>query len=565
MPTFGWIGISLALATGAFIVLSARVGHPRHRLLATGIWVLSWIPLVISFFTHKDAIEARTELVEDAVLSHLPHIAVVLFLLMIGYLVRVLFPTDKTAARELNEEELKARVEGDLAQLVFVLDKADAALDALIAAIPPEGTISAHENALLRERWATFIEASFELEVLKAQYRGFYSLNPLGDAHARCFLVAYAAFVAHYRAALLVTKAVGSLDIVRTILDETQPLHGIREDSYLALQRHSVHPDTLVRLGAGRAYLKIVKDRVEKLPVYTRMRAYLDEMDELVSESPDLLLENPLDYLERLAFDAWFPIQKNVTLGISAVQAPSREPYIAPEHLTPAHARLEPGDTLLMRREWHLTNLGIPGYWTHAALYIGTLDVLDRYFADLHGKKRASRLIKQRFPKAYRQMLKKDARGHRPAVIEAIGAGVSLNPLEKSGLADSLCALRPMIDKKDKWQAVLDSLEHLGKPYDYAFDFASDNAIICSELVYKAYHRAKGIVLEPEVFNGRLLLSPNAFCEKFDKEYDTPQRQLELALFLDGVARGQIEDRDAAALRESHKRPKWHILFADEA
>lgn len=565
MLTLAWIGISLALGAAAFVVLSARVGHPHHRLIATSIWVVSWIPLAISFFSHRAQIAARTEVVESAVVSHLPHIGVVLVLVVVGYLVRVLFPSDTPAARELTEHELTLRVDVDLAQLGYVLDKVDAALEAFLAAIPRSATITAEENERLRERWAIFIEASFELEVLKAQYRGFYAVNPLSDVHARSFLVAYGAYVADYRASLLVTKAVGDLDVVRTILDEAQPRHGIPEDSYLALQRHSVHPDTLVRLGAGRAYLEIVRDRVRDQPAFVRTRAYLDQMDELVSESPDLLLENPLDYIERIAFDAWLPIQKNVTVGISAVQAPSREPYLGPSQLCHAHARLEPADTLLTRREWHLTNLGIPGYWTHAALYIGTLETLDRYFAGLPelGGKKPSQIIKKRFREAYRQMSKADANGHRPSVIEAIGAGVSLNPLEKSGIADSIAALRPKIDKRDKWQAVLDALAHLGKPYDYAFDFASDNAIICSELVYKAYHRAKGIALVPELFNGRLLLSPNQLCEKFDREHDGP-RELEFALFLDGVARGRIEDRDAAALRESHRRPKWHILLAAE-
>ena len=109
--------------------------------------------------------------------------------------------------------------------------------------------------------------------------------------------------------------------------------------------------------------------------------------------------------------------------------------------------------------------------------------------------------------------------------------------------------------------AVVEALSHLGKPYDYNFDFTSDNALVCSELIYKAFHASQDIQLEPEETNGRLLLSPNQMAIKFDNELGGDTAQLDFVLFLDGRDIDVVEERDAAAFRSAWQRPKWHILF----
>jgi len=45
---------------------------------------------------------------------------------------------------------------------------------------------------------------------------------------------------------------------------------------------------------------------------------------------------------------------------------------ISSENIADIQTQIEPADIFFQRREWYLTNAGIPGYWTHAALYVGS-------------------------------------------------------------------------------------------------------------------------------------------------------------------------------------------------
>ena len=117
------------------------------------------------------------------------------------------------------------------------------------------------------------------------------------------------------------------------------------------------------------------------------------------------------------------------------------------------------------------------------------------------------------------------------------------------------------MSKSGKWQALCRAFRHHGKPYDFDFDFATDSALVCSELIYKAYHGIEGFQLEPQELNGRTLLPPNDLVRKFAEEADSEYRHLDFVLFLDASeAEGRSRMGDVNSFRESWQRPKWEIL-----
>jgi uncharacterized protein YycO len=135
-------------------------------------------------------------------------------------------------------------------------------------------------------------------------------------------------------------------------------------------------------------------------------------------------------------------------------------------------AQLQPGDILLEKTPFTLTDKSIPGHFGHAAIYIGTADQLREMKAlDLP-------IVQKNLAKIT------EGRG----VVEALRNGVQLNKLQDFMNVDDVAILRPKhLTMADKLEAVELALGNLGKKYDFNFDVNTTDTIVCSELVYIAY------------------------------------------------------------------------------
>jgi hypothetical protein len=233
-------------------------------------------------------------------------------------------------------------------------------------------------------------------------------------------------------------------------------------------------------------------------------------------------------------------------------------------------AVLQPGDLLLARREGYLSNMGIPGFWPHSVLYVGTPEERRRAFADpevvawVQARGQADgdfeALLARTHPAAYAQALAADGGASRRA-LEAISEGVAFTTLDHAAGADHVAALRPRLPAVEKASAILRAFGYTGRPYDFNFDFRTDAALVCSELIYKAYEPGpgrQGLRLPLVEVLGRPVLPPSDIARLFDAELGTPAAQLELVRFLDGRgANGVAVEGDVQAFRGSWRRPKW--------
>jgi hypothetical protein len=555
--------LATVCAVGAFLTLVLRIAHPHHRQLALVVYGIGWVPFVLSIFKLSAAYHGQTL----GILRWKTHILVGIAFLIFAWTFKVLIPVERSPLLEVDVDQLPASLEADRQRLALIDMRMQEATTKLLANPQIHATqMSTEESAKLRADWARFVEASFELDLLKMRYRAFYQVNGFAHPklHAKAFAIGYGALVSQYRAASVVAAEIGKHETAKKLLDDVQPELGIDEGSFARVQLMVSHPDEILRLNAGRAYLVLMKSRLDDDDATVRRAEdQLAEITHMALTDVGVFVNNPLDVLEHQATNAWYPLQKGIALGMASVRTVSRDYFISPAELKAEEGSLIPGDIMLTRREWHLTNLGIPGYWTHAALHIGSIEQMDRYFVDLPNLKghAPSAVIRDRFPQVYAALSRRDDSGALPSVIEAMRPGVIVQSLYDSVAADSLAVLRPDVTKSDRWQVVVAALSHFGKPYNYEFDFRTDSALVCSQLVYKAYEPITGLHLEPQMSSGRLLLSPNEIAIKYDREMDTDNAQLELVLFLDGTGVGEVDQRGAEAFRASWSRPKWHIVF----
>ncbi len=133
--------------------------------------------------------------------------------------------------------------------------------------------------------------------------------------------------------------------------------------------------------------------------------------------------------------------------------------------------QLQPGDILLEKTPFTLTDKSIPGHFGHAALYTGTAQQLKALGAN-------NALIQKNMDNI--------TTGH--TVVEALRGGVQLNSLQQFMNIDDFAVLRPKyLNQQEKIDAVNLALGNLGKQYDFNFDVNTTEKIVCSELIYIVY------------------------------------------------------------------------------
>jgi len=185
------------------------------------------------------------------------------------------------------------------------------------------------------------------------------------------------------------------------------------------------------------------------------------------------MLSNAVENVGRAASEIQLPLDKRVSISL-------REQMVG---------LLEPGDVLVTRHDTAFTNLFLPGFWPHAALYVGT--------------------VEQR--KALGIQVNADIASKwsgETCVLEALKDGVHFRPITQTLAVDNFLVLRPNLNESDIKTGIERVVKHEGKLYNFDFDFFSSDRLVCSEVVYRAFDGLGALRFPLTERAGRHTLSP---------------------------------------------------------
>lgn len=163
---------------------------------------------------------------------------------------------------------------------------------------------------------------------------------------------------------------------------------------------------------------------------------------------------------------------------------------------------LQPLDILLEKTPFRLTDKLIPGYFGHAAIWVGSGHELDSLGVWKH------EVIQKYHSEVAPNGNLKDKNGKM--IIEALREGVKLSSLEDFLNVDDFVILRPVFHDSlpydQKKESLILAFRQIGKEYDFNFDINTTEKIVCSELVYICFPK---INWTTEKVVGRHTISPD--------------------------------------------------------
>ena len=488
--------------------------------------------------------------------------------------------------QKLVRAELDARLTNDARAVLLhrdglrsVIDFVEAQPDLFPAETPKESRLlRREEKEIAWNTWQRFLDYLLALDSLEQYHAGFYRLKDADREDS--FLIGYAALLAKYRAALEFIARADHNPELDKVLNEPVPEIGLPAGTYAKLKFKYLNVAIATEFAAHEVMLKTFSGNRQPAlrQAIAADAAYVWKTGRGKGEL--LTAKNALKVIQNGAQSAWFPIQAGVSewMGDTRIYRSGRF-LISPEQVRQLAPKLLPGDVLLERREWFLSNVGLPGFWSHAALYLGTADERRAFFADAAVQAWVKQqgepggdletLLQSRSPQVLEKYgLVAPAEAHPVRVIEAMSEGVVFTTLEHSAGCDSLAVLRPRLSKTDRAKALVRAFHYAGRPYDFDFDFSTDAKLVCTELVYKSYEPAAdttGLKFPLVEMLGRKVTPANELAKQFNAQYGTADQQYDLILFLDGQERkGRAVEASLDDFRTSWQRPKWHVLVQKE-
>jgi len=379
--------------------------------------------------------------------------------------------------------------------------EADAPTRATLEGAVARGGFRPDEDEAIGFWFARFLSVRESLwavieEVLESLAKPPDAIRNVGEL--RIFLVGYAAVCLLVRIDRFMLFDVAFDSVVQRKLNEAFPEYRVPRKQYTTIFSGFVDQANVLAIREAMLFAKRRRAEIDALNDDADIGFIVRQLGELeasLNPSKRRYIKRALDYLGHKWRRRGVVSARNLLasvmegLGRTASEFCDMDTKQVTDDVRASIAQfLEPGDVLVTRHAKALTNLFLPGYWPHVALYIGIPE-------------------------------QRDAAGVRPdagcrarwvgdvCVLEARKDGVRLRPLEDTLNVDMLVVLRPTIDTDEIRAAIERALQHEGKLYNFDFDFFNSDRLVCTELVYRAYDGIGGLEFPLVERAGRKTLS----------------------------------------------------------
>jgi hypothetical protein len=439
-----------------------------------------------------------------------------------------------SALQGMSREQIEKQLDADLATLKTItagLDDLAAKSSVLQAELKArqakEGRqyYRPEEEDQIRWHFVTYLSYRTALLRMAATYSGFESVRH-PDTKSRCFMVGYTASVTTYQASLALVQIYADQAAARRKLNEAEPNWGIPPGMFDKIYDSVTNPRHRELCAEMAVYYQVKKEQWTKDADFSWMSDRIQQALAYIEKNGVSQTQAWIDkQIKRVKQDAYKPVyaaQSVLSTWIGDTKIVQYDPLIGLDQIAELEKKLQPGDIILERRNWFLSNAFLPGFWPHGALYVGRYEDLQKLGIADHPT------IVERLGE-YR---KKGHDGHDLTVLESISDGVVFNSLEHSMHADYVAVLRPRLTKEQIGQAIVRAFSHQGKPYDFEFDFFTSDKLVCTELIYRSYEGMLHFDLVRVA--GRDTLPAIEIVRKFSREQNTPKQELDFVLFLDG-------------------------------
>jgi len=331
--------------------------------------------------------------------------------------------------------------------------------------------------------------------------------------------------------------------IIWNKLDEAELRYGIERKAISQLYKSLSSPKKMLQFHQATRFFEKTKSEILAL---AELNTLNKEMVQLLQQEEPFIESRKRDYFKlRLRYRIYDLVRRNSSgykkamfhlfrltgSAVAELKQPLKKPNnpikgakrVTPEILKEIRNKLIPGDIIITRHDDALSNLFLPGYWPHAAFYMGN-------------------------PHQLHEINIQNSPSPEHQIIESKKDGVKFRPLCETLNVDNFVVIRPNMHKDLLSKVIQTAISHAGKRYDFLFDFTKADRLACTELVYRAYHVVADLKFSLNERSGRMCISAEDLIDQMmqSAKFNVP------AIFTEKTGKIIYDAEAKVALKDSY-------------